>query len=342
MAGEWCPPGWPRSRLAPAEQDVDQQRRRPAEPVGAVPGPGQRVEVLPQPGLRGQGRPCRRPARGQVGVAVLAEARGRPARWCSASWVRASSAAGRGAGRSGRSSAPAYARADPERVADAGCRAPARRPRAGRSGSTSGTSPETVRSLSGGRSATSRARNSPASALQSWSTRAAVSRAASARCPARVGADPAGQVGQGELRPGPQGVERRVDHAELALRADPVVVVAVVPVRQGQPDVAGVVLVGRPLARPGVLEVAPGVGVEQRQVGRHRVQRRVPGRRVVHPGLPGVHHRGQPGRADAAPPAQVVVLGDQAGVRPAGEGQARPRRARRPPRPRRWRGPAAG
>src|SRR4029453_10571081 len=91
-----------------------------------------------------------------------------------------------------------------------------------------------------------------------------------------IAAEPTRDFGECKLRPGPQSVESRVDNQKLRLRTYPVVVVAVIPKLEHQPDVAGVTLTRKPLSRPGVRDIATGIGVEEAEIGRHRRERVIP------------------------------------------------------------------
>jgi hypothetical protein len=144
----------------------------------------------------------------------------------------------------------------------------------------------------------------------------------------RLGADGERDLRECLLRPRPQRVEQRVDHAEQASREVPVVVVAPVAVVEHQADVAGVVVVGRALLGGRVPQVLPPVDLQQVEVRGHGVQGLVPGGAVVHPRLPGMDDRGQSQSIDDTAGAEVVVLRDQPRVHPPGEGPGRLRVAR--------------
>ena len=93
------------------------------------------------------------------------------------------------------------------------------------------------------------------------------------------------KIGERQLRRRPQRIECRIDDAELRLRADPVVVIAVISIHQHQPDIARVILIRRPLSDAGMSNVTPRVGVEERVIGRHCRQWLIPCRGVVQAGL---------------------------------------------------------
>ena len=260
--------------------------------VGAVSRAGVGVEVLLEAGPPRQPDHVVEQLRRQRVAARAPAVHARPSRWCSTRTARASTAAGRTRRRSGRSSARRGRR-------------PRRRGRPARSASPAAAS-TTVSGSPGqhqgqqptdgtfGQSPTGalivgvEQATAGASATYSSSTNAAVIRSASAWCgPASAPIWPASSASahsdqpHSALKPG----SSTTNSPSLA---HPAIVVAVIAIRPGQPDVAGVVLVGRAFVVTGVIEVAAGVGVEDGQVGRHRRQRGVPRRRVVHAGLPGM------------------------------------------------------
>jgi hypothetical protein len=81
----------------------------------------------------------------------------------------------------------------------------------------------------------------------------------------------------------------------------------VVPISQHQPDIARIILISRPLSGAGVGHIAPGIGVEEAEIGRHSRQRVIPCWRVVQSGFPRMNEYSQ-AALDRTPPPDVGVL----------------------------------
>ena len=141
----------------------------------------------------------------------------------------------------------------------------------------------------------------------------------------RVRADDRCDLGQGRQRPDEDPVEHRPRDEEWGNVHEARIVVAGVAVPGGQIDEPVVRLVRWAILRVAMGEVASLVRRDAAGRDDETVERAVPGRRVVEPGLPRMDHDREPGPGGSSGIEHVAVLGHQARVQPA---QERHRRVR--------------